>query len=304
MSVDFSPPHDPHEAALLARAYKTLLERQEFDAVLSNVSECARAHTGCKAVVLAWDDESAPSQAIGGPWCAGVDAPFDPEVRSSLAMPVVTDGIATHVLHFYKGTADGRFTPTEIDHARRLASVAGLVLTGAKLGSELGRLSRIDDETGVLVRQGFEDDVVAALDEHQGRVGLFIVRVSDLEQINRQWGRDVGDEMLRLVARAMREAIKSAGTVGRLRRHEFGALLPGSDFPTTQELAAQVRESLGSPLPVLGRSDVQARIAIGAAAARGGTTSSIVPLLHATYKALDTDERDRRHVPHVSPFSR
>ena len=298
-------PYDPHEDALLAQAFRTLLDDEPFDTVLNEVVECAREQSGCRATMLiAVMDETISPDTPAGPWCAGVDGPLDPSSRASLTMPVVPDGMATHLLHFYKDAVDPRFTPKQVDAARKLASVAGLVLWAVKLRAQIERLSRIDDETGVLVRRGFEDDVVNALEEHDGCAGLLIVRVTDLEQINRRWGRDVGDEVLRHVARAMCEAIKSGGTVGRLRRHEFGALLPDCDFATTQAVVAEIRERLKSPLPILGRNDVDVRVAIGAAAARGGTTSSIVPLLHATYKALDTDERTRRHSSDASPFSR
>jgi diguanylate cyclase (GGDEF)-like protein len=292
----------PYQDALLANAYRALLANESFDPLLGQVAEVARALTNCKVVVLAAIDDVGP--VLAGPWvAAAADGAAAPHERASLAMPVVTDGVATHVLNFYKYEADQRFSASEVEHARGLADVAGLVISGATLGGRLGRLSRIDDETGVLLRQGFEEDVVAALDEHDGHVGLVIVRVCDLEQINRSWGREVGDEVLRLVARALRDAIGYAGTVGRLRRHEFGALLPGSDFPAATEIAALTRELLANPLLVLGRSDVHARTAIGVAAAQGGTTNSVVPLLHATYKALDVDERGRSDEPRASRFS-
>src|SRR3954451_12395413 len=298
-------PYDLHEEALLAQEFRTLLDDEHFDTVLQQVAEYAREHSGCRAAMLiAVLDEATPPDVPAGPWCAGVDGPLDPSARASLTMPVVTEGLATHVLHFYKDAADERFTPKQVDAARQLAGVAGLVLWAVKLRAQIDRLSRIDDETGVLVRRGFEDDVIAALEEHNGCAGLFIVRVADLEQVNRRWARDIGDEVLRHVARTMCEVIKSDGTVGRLRRHEFGAVLPGCDFETTQALAGEVRALLRNPLPVLGRNDVEARIAIGGAAARGGNTSSILPLLHAAYKALDTDERAHRHDSHASPFSR
>jgi diguanylate cyclase (GGDEF)-like protein len=297
--------YNPHEEALLARAFQTLLDDEHFDVVLQDVAECAREQSGCTATMLiAILDETTSPDTPAGPWCAGVDGPLDPSARSSLTMPVVTDGIATHVLHFYKDAAEPRFTPKQVDAARQLANVAGLVLWAAKLRVQIDRLSRIDDETGVLVRRGFEDDVMTALEEHDGCAGLFIVRVSDLDQINRRWARDVGDEVLRHVARTICEVIKSDGTVGRLRRHEFGAVLPGCDFEATQARATEVQELLRNPLPVLGRNDVEGHIAFGAAAARGGTTSSIVPLLHAAYKALDANERSYRRGSSALPFSR
>ncbi|MFL5953764.1 MAG: GGDEF domain-containing protein [Gaiellaceae bacterium] len=302
-STNPSGSDEPYPEALLANAYRALLSNESFDPLLRQVAAVARALTNCTAVVLTGLDDVGP--VLAGPWSSTeVDQPTDgPVERPSLAMPVVTDGVATHVLNFYKHAADQRFSASQLEHARRLADIAGLVISGASLGGRLDRLARIDDETGVLLRQGFEEDVVAALDEHEGHVGLVIVRVSDLEQINRAWGRGVGDEVLRLVARAIRDAIGHAGTVGRLRRHEFGALLPGSDFAATEEIAALTRELLANPLPVLGRSDVHAATAIGAAAAQGGSANSVVPLLHAAYKALDADERGRNDEPRTSRFS-
>src|SRR5258708_16271760 len=179
-------------------------------------------------------------------------------------MPVLTDGLATHVMSFYKSSEREKFTGAEIAHARRCSDLAGLVISGAAFVGALQRVGTLDDETGVLVRKGFEDDVHAALVENEGRAGLFIARVADLDEINRRWGREVGDEVLYIVARAMRDAIGDSGTVGRLRRHEFGGLLPDVDFARTAEIAAATQGFLTNPLPVLGRSDVYPSISIGA----------------------------------------
>jgi diguanylate cyclase (GGDEF)-like protein len=137
---------------------------------------------------------------------------------------------------------------------------------------------------------------------NDGRAGLFITRITDLEQINTRWGRDVGDEVLRVVARTMQDAIGSAGTVGRLRRHEFGGLLPGLDYARTAEFAAATQGSLTNPLPVLGRTDVFASIVVGAAAAQGGRPNSVIPLFHATYKMLEAATCDRPRDPRTRTF--
>jgi diguanylate cyclase (GGDEF)-like protein len=113
-----------------------------------------------------------------------------------------------------------------------------------------------------------------------------IVRISDLSEINQRHGREVGDEVLRLVARSLRETIGSLGTVGRVRRHEFGAVLPGESYDRTSELARELEKTFVNPLPVLGRNDVSATIAIGVAAASNGD-GSVVPLFHAAYTALE-----------------
>jgi diguanylate cyclase (GGDEF)-like protein len=280
---------EQYEERILARAYRALLANEDFEDLLFDLADTARSYTHCEEVVIAAVDANGPVGTTAGPWTSGkfTGSTSDPPLRSSVTMPIVSDGFARHVMTFYKSDARERFTPTEVDHARRCSDVASLVISGAAIVGAFGRFTGMDDETGVLVRREFEDDVLAALSANDGRAGLFIARITDLEQINTRWGRDVGDEVLRVVARTMQDAIGSAGTVGRLRRHEFGGLLPGLDLARTAEFAAAIRESLTNPLPVLGRPDVSASIVVGVAAAHGGRPNSVIPLFHATYKMLE-----------------
>jgi diguanylate cyclase (GGDEF)-like protein len=297
-------PNESYEDHVLARAYRTLLGNEDFDDLFRDLAEHARNDANCDEVVISVIEANGPDEVGEGPWTSGSvsGSTNDPHLRSSLPMPIVSGGRATHIMTFYKSDRKGRFSPAEVDHARRYSEIAGLVVSGAALVGVFGGAAGIDDDTGVLIRRGFEDDVLAALSANDGRAGLFIARVADLEQINNRWGRDVGDEVLRLVARAMRDAIGTAGTVGRLRRHEFGGLLPGLDLARTTEFAAATRRSLTNPLPVLGRSDVHASIVIGMAAAEGGQANSVTPLLHAAYKTLETAGAERQGDPRRSAF--
>jgi diguanylate cyclase (GGDEF)-like protein len=289
---------------MLARAYRTLLANEAFDDLLREVAELAQSKSDCEEAVIRAINADGMERETGGPWTSGSfsGSTTDPNLRSSLPIPILSDGLTTHVMTLYKSDGRARFSPSQVDHARQCSDIAGLLLSGAALAGATRGPTGIDDETGVLVRQGFEDDVAAALSANDGRVGLFITRIADLEQINSRWGREVGDEVLRLVARGMRDAIGAAGTVGRLRRHEFGGLLPGADFGQAAAFAAATQRSLTNPLPILGRTDVYATIIVGAAAAEGGKANSVVPLFHATYKAVEAAGPSRPRDPRPSPF--
>src|SRR5207248_2273988 len=136
-----------------------------------------------------------------------------------------------------------------------------------------------------------------------GKAALLIVRVSDLDVVNRRHGREVGDEVLRLVARSMREVIGALGTVGRVNRHEFGAVLPGEDFARAKELARPRDRLFTNPQPVLGRDDVHATIAVGVAAASEGQRSSVAPRFHETYRSLEREVAALQRRPRTSPWS-
>jgi diguanylate cyclase (GGDEF)-like protein len=284
---------DDYEASFLARAYRTLLEHDDFDGHLRDLAETAKTLTACERVVIERagsvriDAEGAES--LDGPWSSSDPGGLVEEGQPSLVLPVITDGLATHVMAFYKNSTPGRFSPTELEHARRLGDLTGLILAGAARAAVFARLMRVEDGPAVATRNDFEDEVVSALASHGGKAGFMIVRISDLNAVNQRHGRDVGDEVLRLVARSLRETIGSLGTVGRIRRHEFGAVLPGETFARTRELAKELDKAFSSPLPVLGRDDVSATIAVGVAASRAGDPGSVAPLFHAAYTALERE---------------
>jgi diguanylate cyclase (GGDEF)-like protein len=292
MKTDGSAAHGPDDGAseehLLAMAFRALVANDGFDEILRAIAETARLGAGCESVVIA----ATSGGPRAGPWAStGAAPPAGETFPASLVMPVLSNGQPAQLMSFYKSGGDHRFSLGEIEHARRLARLAGLVLSGASLGDAVARLAGLDEETGVSLRRGFELELAAALEAHDGRAGLVVVRVVDLEQVNSRLGREVGDDVLRLVARATLRAVGAEGSVGRLRRHEFGGCLPGADRGRTAAIAETISAGLSNPLEVLGRGDVRAAIAIGHATAHDGGPSSVTPLLHAAYASLEAASR-------------
>lgn len=298
MTAELSTPKGlPDADAYLAKAFRSVVADEPLVPVLSEIVEAARAQSKCVAAVLVRC--SGARRHEGSRIGAGDADAFDGV--PSLTLPVLVNGRATHVLDLFAGDLGHRFDQVDIEWAWRYAALAGLVLAGTQIQISSG-VRNEQDESGIVARHGFEEDVAKALQEHNGRVGVIIVRACDLGEVNQRWGREVGDEVLRLIARAMLDAIGGAGTVGRLRRHEFGAVVPAADYVETDAIADRIRDVITSPLPVLGVPDVWAQIAVGVAATGGGTTTSVVPILHATYRAVDEDERQPRRRPRSSRF--
>lgn len=289
-----------YEASLLAQAFRALLPQESLDQLLCDLAEAARAQTNCEHVVIERTRGAADRDLrLHGPW-ASRGADHRAESLPSLELPVVVDGFSTHAIRFFKHRSPSRFSRTELDHARRLGDLAGLVLQGALPRESSPRPLEVDSEPAVPAHQDFEDEVMSALKSHDGKAALLVVRVSDLEQVNRRYGREVGDEVLRLVARSMREVIGSAGTVGRVRRHEFGAVLPGEDFARASQRAQAMDKLFVNPQPVLGRDDVHATIAVGVAAAMDGNPGSVAPLFHAAYQVLERELAELERRPRAS----
>ncbi|HEX6746341.1 MAG TPA: diguanylate cyclase [Longimicrobium sp.] len=120
----------------------------------------------------------------------------------------------------------------------------------------LERLSQLDSLTEIANRRVF-DEALATEWRRCGRgetpLSLVMVDVDCFKDYNDRFGHRRGDESLRLVAHALRDAANRAGDlVARYGGEEFGLLLPGMDAEHAYAFAETLRarvEALGIPHP-------------------------------------------------------
>ncbi len=111
----------------------------------------------------------------------------------------------------------------------------------------LEELGRTDVLTGLANRrQGFAV-ADAELSRHfrTGRpVSLLILDIDRFKSINDRYGHPAGDAILRGVATALRECCRATDTPARYGGDEFMLILPETDLPGAEEVAARIRRHL------------------------------------------------------------
>jgi diguanylate cyclase (GGDEF)-like protein len=94
-----------------------------------------------------------------------------------------------------------------------------------------------------LFRRVAEESLVRARAGDRG--ALVLVDLDHFKEVNDTLGHHAGDELLRVVARRLRGALRTDDTVARLGGDEFGLVLPGSgDRDETVALLTAVRQAL------------------------------------------------------------
>jgi diguanylate cyclase (GGDEF)-like protein len=110
--------------------------------------------------------------------------------------------------------------------------------------SELARISRTDQLTGLFNRRGFDEAAAVALKSAfaAGRPAVaFMCDVDRFKSINDRFGHEFGDRVLAEIAEVLRcFASKDGALVGRHGGEEFAALMIG----ITREQAAQYAEDI------------------------------------------------------------
>jgi diguanylate cyclase (GGDEF)-like protein/PAS domain S-box-containing protein len=146
-----------------------------------------------------------------------------------------------------------------------------------KLAEEqLHRAAYHDDLTGLANRRFFRERLKQILDQvldASQAIGLLVMDLDHLKQINDRFGHDAGDDLLREFAHRLRDVVKPTDVVARLGGDEFAVILPG--VTGEEDVAATTRAILGrmqEPLKRGGKA-LDCRTSIGGAVALGPETS-------------------------------
>ena len=153
----------------------------------------------------------------------------------------------------------------------------------------LEHLSVTDPLTEVANRRKF----MTALNQEQGRserTGLpfstLILDIDHFKLVNDRHGHDVGDLVLREVARATQSRLRGIDLLARLGGEEFGVILPDTESAGAYVVAERIREHIASVIVPIPGGEVRVTVSIGVGQLRTGRNDSTEALLKRTDQAL------------------
>ena len=126
-------------------------------------------------------------------------------------------------------------------------------ITDRKVAEEhLAHRATHDPLTDLPNRTLLEDRLGAAL-AGGSQAGVLILDIDRFKTVNDSLGHDAGDELLRVVAKRLREIVPHAQAVARIGGDQFVALVPYPNDPESlQSLALQIVSELRGPLDIRG----------------------------------------------------
>jgi len=198
----------------------------------------------------------------------------------ALAHPLHGSDGSTAVLGVVSVGRVGRpFTPADRELFSYLAGQAAVSLENVGLHETVQRQAVTDELTGLYNRGRF-DELLAAEVERARRfpdqpVGLVMLDIDDFKKVNDTHGHQVGDEVLREVARVLRETSREIDSPSRYGGEELAVVLPGTDLEGAYDMAERVRagiEAVAVALP--SGDDLRVTASFGAAAAAGDAAAA------------------------------
>lgn len=128
----------------------------------------------------------------------------------------------------------------------------------AKSATQLRHLANHDSLTGLPNRKLFEERLSQALEwaqENNQMVALLFLDLDGFKLINDTQGHDVGDLLLKAVARRLTGCLRSSDTVSRLGGDEFTVILPAIPGPQDSgRVAEKILTTLSRPFEIDGQT--------------------------------------------------
>ena len=164
---------------------------------------------------------------------------------SFMSVPIVIDDDARGVLNV-TDRFDGRpFEETDLATLEILASHIGACLVQQEQGEALQRLAETDPLTWLFNRRHFDKRLEAETNralraEHL--LALLMIDVDKFKAINDRFGHRVGDQVLKAVASAVKQAVRLYDVPTRYGGDEFAIILPEADTEVATRVARRVLE--------------------------------------------------------------
>jgi diguanylate cyclase (GGDEF)-like protein len=192
---------------------------------------------------------------------------------SALAHPVLGGADGTGPVDGLVSVArEGReFTNAERELFEYLAAQAAVSMENVELHEAVARESVTDELTGLFNRRRFDEALDTEVERARrfgGPMALVLLDIDDFKKFNDTYGHQQGDDVLREVARVLRETCREIDEPARYGGEELAVVLPGTDLDGAWLFAERVRRGIAAlrmPL-MLGAGDLRVTASLGVAA--------------------------------------
>ena len=184
-------------------------------------------------------------------------------------------------------TLDASALQDVLQHTQAMQSAVGQLKTQLdssqqeieRLRAEVDRARNealVDALTGLPNRRAFDQQLAATLADSASPACLLVTDIDHFKKVNDTYGHLFGDNVLRVVAQALRGCVTGGQVAARVGGEEFAVLLPGLPIDGARQIAERIRAAIAGAR--IRRKDSQETIgqvtvSLGVAAWRTGESA-------------------------------
>ncbi|MDH5424748.1 MAG: GGDEF domain-containing protein [Gammaproteobacteria bacterium] len=188
---------------------------------------------------------------------------FGRQSRHKCSYSLNIEDVVLGELTVYRGR---RFSETELKHLEKLLCVLVQPLRNAIQYRKAVLMSQLDALTGLHNRAAYDRDIERELslaERHKLPLSLMLLDIDFFKKVNDVYGHAAGDQVLRAVANALKDATRSSDVVFRYGGEEFAILLSDVDSLTAMDVAERIRLSVRGLLVEYDEQLINISVSIG-----------------------------------------
>lgn len=171
-----------------------------------------------------------------------------PDTVAAMSAPMIAADTVSGVVTWVRGDLSKPFTEQEREVAALLANRVGLALVNARLHQQARNAAITDPLTGLHNRRHFDASVereealrrrIPA--EKRRRRSAILFDLDHFGRVNKQYGHQVGDRVLRLFADTLKARVRASDLVARYGGEEFVVILDNASREDAATIAEDVR---------------------------------------------------------------
>ncbi len=172
------------------------------------------------------------------------------------------------------------FSSEDVRLMESLATHVSAASQNVQLLTQLRYEASHDRMTGLPNRAQLTTDIeehLKARTESAGEVGVLVVDLGTLKQVNETLGHEAGDELLSVLSALLIEHAPAGATVGRMGGDEFAVLMPVRNLDDAEAQALILRDAISVPCDVAGVTvEVNATIGLSVGPLQGTVAADLL----------------------------
>jgi diguanylate cyclase (GGDEF)-like protein len=137
------------------------------------------------------------------------------------------------------------FDSDELRMLEVIAIQAAQAVLRAQLFEQMERMATTDGLTGLVNHRTFQtrfDEALASAKRYGRKMSVILTDVDHFKSVNDTYGHPMGDQVLKGVARILRECARDTDIVARYGGEEFALIMPEADTKNAHVVAERIRD--------------------------------------------------------------